>query len=174
MKTLLLTIAALVTSVGCVQAPVASEAPTSVETVTYEQEIDPSFCQAVFTPDAASLEETTLVAARWAKATECDIRIGEGGTPVIQVETLIDDKGVSHEGGTRFESDGSFTIRLLADRRAVVLPHEMGHVLSSRMVHVDDDHSVISPTGAGPGLITAADLLVVCEVLNCQGFNPEA
>jgi hypothetical protein len=174
MKTLLLTIAALVTAVGCVQAPVASEAPASVETVTYEQEVDPSFCQVIFTPDAATLEETTLVAARWAKATECDIRVGEGGIPVIQVETLLDDEGNSHEGGTTFTSEGPVLIRVLPVRRPVVMPHEMGHALSGRMVHVMDDHSVVGHTGAGPALITAGDLEMVCEVLNCQGFNPEA
>jgi hypothetical protein len=170
MKTLILsTLIALVTAVGCVQ-PVA--APVSVETVSFGQDVDPTFCQVVFTPDASTLEETTLVAARWAQATGCDIRVGAGGITVVTATEILDPEGKTRQGVTN-ETDGVTTIRVIAVRRPVVLVHEMGHALAGNG-HIDDElDGVLQRHGKG-NLITAADLEFVCETLNCQTFTPEA
>jgi len=101
MKTLSLVTLALLTAVGCAQAPVAAEAPATVETVTFETDVDPTFCQVIFTPDAGTLAETTEWAARWAAATGCDIRVGEGGIPVLTVPEVLDEKATRRRTSTQ-------------------------------------------------------------------------
>lgn len=167
MKTLILsTLIALAATVGCAQ-PVAP-----VETVSFETEVDPTFCQVVFTPDAELLEETTVEAARWSKATGCDIRVGAGGITVAMATEILNSEGKARQGVTN-RTNGVITIRVITARRSVVLAHEMGHALAGNG-HIDDElDGVLQRHGKG-NLITAADLEFVCETLNCQTFTPEA
>jgi hypothetical protein len=186
--------AALV-AVACDPAPsrpeYAATDTTQPALVTADAAPAPEPCGTVFTPTPELLEETTRVAARWAAATGCDVRVGEHGVPVVLVDVIPghapEDPGWGH---TSVLADGSFQIEVTAfrfeDRIAgdAVLTHEVGHVLNLRGDHldcvVDDAGAQMLKTGpvmctiGGAGLITAADLEYVCEGYPCAAFEPES
>jgi hypothetical protein len=134
-------------------------------------------CGMVFSPVPELLEATGVAAARWSAATGCDVRVGDGGVPVSEKTDLRDNEGAVIYGkasviltaDTR-EYVGCAGIVLSATRGHSTLVHEMGHCLGA-VGHTDggviDDHS------NGSMSITAPDLSLVCENLDCAGFSPE-
>jgi hypothetical protein len=151
------------------------EAPEVVETV----EAAAPACQFVFSPEESLRAETLDAAARWSKATGCDVVVGEGGIPV----RLVDDLGLSPRG-TRVHgwthcpdtstacTQSRLVIDLTPEHKPAAMAHEMGHALPAIMTHVQDEHALMDNSG-GDGLILAADLVQICSALPCQAFVPE-
>ena len=172
-------------SLACASAPAATPTamePAAVSTAALEAPVEtPEPCQVVFSPAPELLEETTAVAARWATATGCDIRVGEGGIAVrIATDLGLSPLGTKAHGWTHCPVDGetckrsALLIDLTADHKASALAHEFGHALGSSAAHLPDDEAPALMTHwGGDGLITAADLVYVCAALDCQLLAPE-
>lgn len=163
-------------SIEPVSAPVVIaetvETPEAVETPA-------PACRVVFSPEESLRPETEEAAARWSKATGCDVAVGEGGIPV----RLVDDLGLS-ERGTRVHGwthcldtsvpckRSGLVIDLTPEHKPAAMAHEIGHALPAIMAHVTDEHALMDNSG-GDGFILAADLVQICSVLHCQAFAPE-
>lgn len=196
MRTALVLLATLLVA-ACAAEPGESSSSTDVDVVEIldtelPQAAEPSLplvperCGAVFTPDAELLEETTTAAARWAAATGCDVRVGEGGILVQLVDVILDLEGnpTSRKGVTRASDDMSVIILMVTpDRDARALPHELGHALypvereqyPRGHVHTEDGQAceALMCSDGGLGFITAADLVAVCEGFPCATMTPE-
>ena len=136
-------------------------------------------CGVVFSPEESLRIEVEATAARWAAATGCDIRVGEGGIPVrVSADLGLSSRGTRVHGWTHCSDlevpckRSQLIIEVTADHKPATLAHELGHALPNRMDHLEGD-ALMGPAG-GAGLISAADLTYVCERLHCQAFVPEA
>lgn len=157
---------------------VAAAAPAEAALTAAEAAPEPKHCEVVLTPKDPTLEaETVAAAARWSQATGCDIHVGEGGVPIwLMPEIPYEDRFVP--GLTGYYEDGRLWIAVTPERQAVVIPHEIGHVLHPHVGHVEDElpleaRQSLMSSGGGAGHITAADLEDVCSELACTAFVPE-
>lgn len=176
--TLVLGLAVVSAAVGC-----CSDSGTSLETATVSDVAAAPSAAIVFTPDPSLVDEVQADLARWSAATGLDLQVGPNG---VVVQQTADHYTNPADGKTAYGRtgvvDGRLTIQVAADRCAafgsrcaVVLLHEIGHVIQGQNLnqHVTDDpHAVMTRTAAGD-LITAADLVYVCESRPCTVFQPE-
>lgn len=154
---------------------VVAEVPEAVETV----ETSAPACRVVFSPEESLRAETLEAAARWSKATGCDVAVGEGGIPVRLVADLgLSERGTRVHGWTHCLDTSAackrsgLVIDLTPEHKPAAMAHEMGHALPAIMAHVADEHALMDNSG-GDGFILAADLVQICSVLHCQAFAPE-
>jgi hypothetical protein len=173
--TRLLALLALVLSACAGSAP---SLDATEETAPLAVAVEPEpVCAVTFTPDPELEAETRDAAARWSAATGCAVTVGEGGIRVRLVEDrMITPSGTEAHGQTFCPSDScrrsELVIEVARDHAEMTVAHEMGHALEASTAHVDDDGSLMAHTG-GNGDITAADLTLVCSVLDCTVFTPE-
>jgi hypothetical protein len=149
-------------------APAPSERthPAPVEPAAAEPQ-----CGLVISPTDELSIRTTNAAARWAAATGCDVRVGEGGVPVFTVDALHTSEGKIAAGHASHDEAGacsSIEVWLYYSDAATV-PHEIGHCLGA----AGHSPSGLMTSGAGPNQIDAASLALVCASAPCLAFNPE-
>ena len=137
-------------------------------------------CTRVFSPSPEAYEYVARAAERWARATGCDVRVGEGGIPVVMVDEILDLDGNRAAGVSNVEACNvaSIEIARYASRPSRVALHEMGHALSQPCNVYDGtghaDTGIMTPDSAAD-VIDAASLSLICEGgLDCRTFNPEA
>jgi hypothetical protein len=174
--TRLLALVALLLTACAGSAPSLDEA-TAGETLAPLATTPEPVCAVTFTPDPELAAETRDAAERWSAATGCTITVGEGGIAVRLVEDrMITPQGTEAHGRTFCPADScrrsALVIEVARDHAEMTIAHEMGHALEASFAHVDDDCSLMAHTG-GNGAITAADLVLVCAVLDCSVFTPE-
>lgn len=136
---------------------------------------EPEGCGMVFSPVPELLEATELATARWSAATGCDVRVGEGGVPVVFVDPIADglvgENGETAAGGVyRYELTGVCAqIGQVAEYMTPqTVAHEMGHCIG-QPGHTED--GLMSPYAKGQ--LNAASLQRVCDVFPCAAFVPE-
>lgn len=138
---------------------------------------EPEACGMVFSPVPELLEATELAAARWSAATGCDVRVGEGGVPVVYVDPVADGlvgiggNGENASGGVyRYEETGACAQigQVIEHSTAQTVAHEIGHCIG-QPGHTED--GLMSPFAKGA--LNAASLERVCDVFPCAWFNPE-
>jgi len=154
-----------------VEAPEATTAESEPETA------EPEGCGMVFTPVPELLEATEAAAARWSPATGCDVRVDEGGLPVVVLDDVINLEGESKNARTTFKGEpGAATPLAIEVRRDIprdfgrVMVHEMGHALGG---HGHTDSGVMKGKSEAGAPIDALSLSLVCENLSCVAFVPE-
>lgn len=138
---------------------------------------EPEGCGMVFSPVPELLEETEAAAARWSAATGCDVRVGEGGVPVVFVDPIADGlvgigaNGESASGGVyRYESTGACAQigQVAGHSTGQTIAHEIGHCIG-QPGHTE--YGLMSPYAEGP--LDATSLQRVCDVFPCVTFSPE-
>lgn len=152
-------------------------------------------CAAVLTPDAALLAETETAAARWSAPTGCDIRVGEGGVPVLAQDRVFvvpdgDGERVADADPLAQGSEkcavaiGDLGVyvgwrvivatapRVFCPSLQTAIAHEMGHVLIAA-----DEHSgsgLMRGAAADGSLIDTSSLALICASFPCATFAPES
>lgn len=124
-------------------------------------------CDDVVLSPVPELRPIALMAAeRWSAATGCNVRVGEGGVPIVFDSPILRPDGSQAPGATTTDRR-----RVRIDPRHAhkgrVVTHEIGHVLGG----LDLPGDGIMGTGQP---IDAAALASVCTVLDCRLITPEA
>jgi len=174
----ILALVALLLSACAGSEPLDAAEETAPLVVAIETAPEAPVCSVTFTPAPELDAETREAASRWSAATGCDIRVGEGGIPLRLVEErMVTPSGGEGHGHTYCPTEGctrsGLVIDVARDHVAATVPHEMGHALGASSGHVEGETALMCPTG-GDGAIVSADLVYVCEALDCTRFVPEA
>lgn len=167
---------------GCAVSFDENDAAAGVTTVTEDAvsvaQIDPveaEPCGMVFSPVPELLDATVAQAARWSVATGCDIRVGEGGVPVVIAEQILAPDGTRRRGVAREES--GVLVRIEIERATAIFSNTLDTILGHEIGHVLGAHAHAGCLMASPVVnhapICAADLEAVCASLACSAFNPE-
>lgn len=189
-----LTCLALALLPSCVSPPPQNveAVPGPAPSVELAVEQTPEPCGFVFSPAPELHDAAVTAAARWSAATGCDVRVGEGGLPIVawpilfveytpDGQTLLADHNV---GGTMrsicglADWDAADTeierlhVALACDEEDAVT-HEMGHALA-RLKR----HSLTGVMASGENedrthVIDAGSLELVCYSFPCASFVPE-
>lgn len=147
-----------------VESPVA-EAPPELVLVA-----EPPACEVVLSPEAGLVASVEAGAARWSRATGCDVHVGEGGVPVVFATPILRPDGTEAPAATS-EARDLVQVDPRHARRDEAVEHELGHVLGAGHVA---SHGVMSGDKGRTRTIDAASLEAVCAVLPCLAFMPEA
>jgi len=152
---------------------------SGVEVIVPVDEPESPPCGMAFDPDPELLDATQRAADRWSAATGCDIRIEDGGVPVIVHDHLYAVKDPSQEicGLATCTEDESAVIKLdvslACSDTEDTTTHEMGHALA-RLKR----HSLTGVMASGMNknrttVIDAASLELVCYSFECAEIVPE-
>lgn len=138
----------------------------------------------VLSPEPALAELTQEWASRWSVATGIPVLVGEGGIPVMGVDSIPDEDGKPPCGRTQnLFSGGEFlrtdNIRVdttPSERCAAwgyALGHEIAHAIAPGITHPDEG-LLRAPQRRGVELgIDAEALAAVCSAVECPAFQPE-
>jgi hypothetical protein len=149
-------------------------------------------CWVVVTPDGALLAETERAAERWSEATGCDVRVGEGGVPIVAwprlfVEYTADGRAlladINHGGtmkplcGLSSWTEDESAVRIIDVSLACdvgdAVTHELGHALAGLKRHSFTGMMAAGDNPARSRVIDAASLELVCYQLPCAAPSPE-
>jgi hypothetical protein len=164
-----LAIAASALSMGCASATELTDAALMGPFVLHE----PEPCGMAFDVQAPELLAATLTAAeRWSAATGCDVRVADGGLPIIIMDELQTTAGDIAAGACRHR-EGEPCSRI--DIHSIyggprTIAHEIGHALAGVEGH---SATGLMAEGAPGGQIDSASLELVCRRMHCETFAPE-
>lgn len=182
MRAVALSLLGLALAVTCCGAPAESEPRESPEPAT--KALEPEGCGMVFSPVPELLDATEVATARWSAATGCDIRVGEGGVPVLLTDQILDPNGVERDGWAGVVNEysppspelaglrGSLVVLLTGRRMPLAVLHEMAHALG-QPGHIDGSGDVLDGAAPAP-VIGPLSLESLCSVLPCTAFRPES
>lgn len=129
-------------------------------------------CRVAFSPDEAIRLDFESAAARWSRATGCELVVSDAGIPVAVVASIVRPDGTQSPGMTTAERDRvELNVRILRNGQLDdTLMHELGHALGG-------DHTesmgVLSGHKGHSDVIDVEALETVCSRLPCPAFNPE-
>lgn len=171
-------------SVACAGAG-ADPAPVFEAVLAQEEttEPEPAQCGMAFDVPPEIRPEGERAAARWSKATGCDVRVEAGGIQFFAYEQLF---GYEEDGELYFSSQaGEFRLCGLTKvglwtvvgpcsgaSMELTLLHEMGHHLGGEG-HAADGGAMAYGTSHVRNTLNSDTLTWVCEDFPCESFNPE-
>lgn len=131
----------------------------------------------LLSPEPELRAATESAAARWTKATGCEVRVAPGGVSIALVDHVFempdgsasfsDPEGTGEERAGANDYRGIAISRMQMDDLGMSVTHEVGHRLGAK--HTET--GVMSLRGGA--LIDEASLESVCARLPCVAFNTE-
>jgi len=170
---------------GEIDADMASPEEPGTALAAVEADAPEPPCAVAFDVPPELRAQTERAAERWSAATGCDVRIDEGGIPIVVLDEILEADGslaIDSTGGpvrARTKTvwiDGELTTARIEYRRDAahdagrIIPHEMGHALGG---YGHTDTGLLRATPANWEPIDAASLSLVCERLACAEFSTE-
>lgn len=137
----------------------------------------------VFSPDPELADVTRQWAERWSAASGLDVRVEEGGIPVLAVDDVAWADGTVWCGatfqvmrGTRWLGAQAIQVDLTPPDGCVgwgyTVGHEMAHALGA-LDHAESGLLANSPALGVIHVIDEAALELLCINVECPAFNPE-
>lgn len=148
-----------------------SASPPSVPDDRQSERSTPPPCDWVFSPSEDVRAYVEPAAERWAAATGCDVRVGEGGSPVSLVPFLARLDSPESSNGRTERDTREIWISETGPHPFATTVHEMGHALANNAGGHSEDGVMAAPIWRGT--IDESSLALVCGVVPCRGFTPE-
>lgn len=128
-------------------------------------------CSWVFSPTDEVRAYVEPAAGRWSAATGCDIRVGEGGSPVSLVPFLPRLDSPESSNGRTERDTREIWLSVTSPHPFATVAHEMGHALTNNAGGHSEGGLMAFPIWSGA--IDETSLALVCGVVRCPAFAPE-